>query len=255
MQGRTPDMKLHILSDLHSEFENYKYTETDSDVVILAGDTNLRERGVTWALDTIKGKPIVYIMGNHEYYGAAYPKLVNSLKEKYRGTDIQLLENDVFTYQNVNFLGCTLWTDFELFGDPRIYGYECQQVMSDYKKIRVSPRFSKLRSIDVAVIHRRSRNWLELELKSRMGQTNVVVTHHAPSPKSLEEERRLDTTSAAYASQLERVVEDYSPELWVHGHIHSSSDYTIGDCRVICNPRGYPDERNREFQSELVIEV
>ena len=127
-------MKLHLLSDLHSEFEDYEYIETDSDVVVLAGDTNIKERGVAWALDTIKEKPIVYIMGNHEYYGSAYPKLANSLKEKCKGTNLHLLENGSFTYQNVNILGCTLWTDFELFGDPRVFGYECQQVMSDYKK-------------------------------------------------------------------------------------------------------------------------
>lgn len=174
-------MKLHILSDLHSEFEDYEYHETDTDVVVLAGDTNLKERGIAWALDTIKDKPIVYIMGNHDYYGSAYPKLLNSLREKCKGTNIQLLENDVFSYQNVNILGCTLWTNFELFGDPRVYGYECQQIMTDYKKIRVSPKFSKLRSMDVAAIHKRSINWLEAQLKAREGQRNVVVSHHAPS--------------------------------------------------------------------------
>jgi len=248
-------MKLHILSDLHSEFEDYDYNETDSDVVVLAGDTNIKERGIAWALDTIKEKPIVYIMGNHEYYGSAYPKLANSLKEKCKGTNLHLLENGSFTYQNVNILGCTLWTNFELFGDPRVFGYECQQVMSDYKKIRVSPKFSKLRSIDVAAIHKRSLNWLESELNSYMGQKNIVVTHHAPSPASLAEERRHETTSAAYASQLEHIVKKYNPTLWVHGHIHVSSDYNLGSCRVLCNPRGYPDERNPDFNAELVVEV
>ena len=248
-------MKLHILSDLHCEFEDYQYIETDSDVVVLAGDTNIKERGVAWALDTIRGKPIVYIMGNHEYYGAAYPKLVNSLKEKCKGTNIHLLENGKYAYQNVNIFGCTLWTDFELFGDPRVFGYECQQVMSDYKKIRVSPKFSKLRSIDVATIHKRSVNWLQSELEAHVGQKNVIVTHYAPSSISLPEERKHETTSAAYASQLDSIVEKYNPALWVHGHIHASSDYNLGSCRVLCNPRGYPDERNAVFKSELVVEV
>ena len=248
-------MKIHILSDLHSEFEDYEYLETHSDVVILAGDTNLKERGVDWALDTIKNKPIVYVMGNHEYYGSAYPKLLNSLRGKCKGSNIQLLENDVFTYQDVNILGCTLWTNFELFGDPRVYGYECQQIMTDYKKIRVSPKFSKLRSIDVAAMHMRSINWLESELKAREGQKNIVVTHHAPSPISLPEEKKNETASAAYASDLQGIIEKYSPPVWVHGHIHISSDYSVGSCRVICNPRGYPDERNPNFKPDLVIEV
>ena len=248
-------MKLHILSDLHCEFEDYQYIETDSDVVILAGDTNLKDKGVVWALDSIKNKPVVYILGNHEYYGSAYPKLLNSLKEKCNGTNIELLENGVFSYENVNILGCTLWTNFELFGDPRVYGYECQQVMTDYKKIRVSPKFSKLRSMDVASIHRRSVKWLASELQIRPGQKNVVVTHHAPSPNSLPETRKHESTSAAYASNLKGLIGEHNPLLWIHGHIHTNSDYNVETCRVICNPRGYPDEPNPNFKSDLVIEV
>ena len=29
------------------------------------------------------------------------------------------------------------------------------------------------------------------------------------------------------------------PSLWIHGHIHESFDYDVGNCRVLCNPRGY----------------
>jgi len=248
-------MKLHILSDLHSEFEDYRYIATDADVVVLAGDTNLKARGVTWALDTIRDKPVVYIPGNHEYYGSAYPKLLNALKETCEGTNIKLLENGIFTYENVNILGCTLWTDFKLFGDARIYGYQCQQLMTDYKKIRVSPKFSRLRSLDVSAIHRRSLNWLESELQTRTGQKNIVVTHHAPSSSSLPEGRKDESTSAAYASNLEPFIKKHNPLLWIHGHIHTSSDYKVGACRVISNPRGYPDERNPDFKSDLVINV
>ena len=248
-------MKLHIISDLHSEFEDFEYVKTGSDLVVLAGDTNLKTKGALWALDTIKDKPVVYILGNHEYYGAAYPKLVHSLKELCEGTNIHVLENDSFTYQGVNIIGCTLWTDFELFGDPRIYGYECQQIMTDYRKIRLSPKYSKLRSIDVAAIHKRSLSWLESELQKSAGSKAVVISHHAPSPASLPLERASETSSAAYASQLEYIMEKYSPSLWVHGHIHISSDYKVGLCRVVCNPRGYPDERNPNFKPDLVVEV
>jgi len=248
-------MKLHILSDLHSEFEDYEYKDTDADVVVLAGDTNVKGRGVEWALDAISAKPVIYILGNHEYYGSAYPKLVDSLREKCRDTNIHLLENDSITIQDVNIFGCTLWTDFELFGDPRLYGSECQQIMNDYKKIRLSPKYSKLRSIDVATIHKRSLNWLVSELQDHSGQKNVVVSHHAPSPASLWKERAQESSSAAYASQLEPIMEKLKPKLWVHGHIHKSSNYSVGGCRVICNPRGYPDERNEKFKSDFVVEI
>ncbi len=44
-------------------------------------------------------------------------------------------------------------------------------------------------------------------------------------------------------------------KLWVHGHIHKQSDYKIKDTRIICNPRGYPDEPNPHFDPSLVVEI
>lgn len=126
--------------------------------------------------------------------------------------------------------------------------------MTDYKKIRVSPGYSRLRSIDTAVIHQGSRNWLQSQLEKESDNT-VVITHHAPSSRSLPESRRDDLTSAAYASHLDEVVEQSNAKLWIHGHLHNSSDYRIGKTRVLCNPRGYPDERNDRFAPGLVVSV
>lgn len=248
-------MKIHILSDLHSEFEDYEYVETDSDVVILAGDTNIKTRGATWALDTIRNKPIIYVLGNHEYYTAAYPKLLNAIKDLCKDTNLSVLENERIVVNDVNFLGCTLWTDFKLFDNPRLTGYECQQVMTDYKKIRLSPKFSKLRSIDVAAINQRSSRWLKAELNSLATSKSVVVTHHAPSIQSVPEHLRDDSISAAYASNYEDLINSYNPDLWVHGHIHVSSDYYLHQTRVVCNPRGYPDEPNHDFKKDYVLEI
>jgi len=233
-------MKVLVLSDLHVEFEDSTIDTSNVDVVILAGDIHIKKNGVKWINENIQKTPVVYVLGNHEFYGKAYPKLVHDLKKSTIGSNIHILEKDSISVEGVNFLGCTLWTDFELLGDPRIAGYECQQVMTDYKKIRVSPKFSKLRSIDVASIHRQSLTWLCSELESLEGQTNVVVTHHAPSAKSLPEQFKNDIVSSAYASDLEHVILQYSPKYWIHGHLHNSSDYEIGNTRVLCNPKGYP---------------
>ena len=248
-------MKIQVLSDLHIEVDDFEFEETDSDVVVLAGDIHVKDKGVNWAIENIKDKPVLYVLGNHEFYGNAYPKLVNSLREIVKGTNVLILENDSVTIEGVNFFGCTLWTDFELFGDPRAAGYECQQMMTDFKKIRVSPKYSKLRFIDVASIHRGSLQWLKTELEKYQGQRNVVITHHGPSPLSLPSGREQDISSSAYVSQLEDVLKEFGPNYWLHGHMHSSSNYLVGDCRVICNPRGYPDERNPEFEQDFKVEL
>jgi hypothetical protein len=44
-------------------------------------------------------------------------------------------------------------------------------------------------------------------------------------------------------------------DVWCHGHMHNSSDYTVGDGRVLCNPRGYLDDENEEFKEDLIFEV
>ncbi|WP_444997383.1 metallophosphoesterase [Aliikangiella sp. IMCC44359] len=248
-------MKIQLLSDLHLEFKYYSYPKTDADVVVLAGDIHTKERGVKWAMEEIKDKPVVYILGNHEFYGKSYPKLIDSLKILTKNTNVHVLENNLVNIDGVNFLGCTLWTDFELFGNARISGYECQQVMTDYKKIRRSPSFAKLRSIDTAIAHSQSIKWLAENLKEKQGETNVIVTHHAPSLNSVEGKCHKDTTTAAYISNLEDFIEKNKPDYWLHGHLHNSSDYILGKCRVLCNSKGYPDSINPEYNPSFCFSI
>lgn len=248
-------MKIQLLSDLHVEFGDYSYQETDCDVIVLAGDIHTKERGVSWALEHIKGKPVIYVFGNHEFYGATYPKLLNKMKQRCIGSNIHILENDALALDGVNFLGCTLWTDFELFGDAPRSGYQCQQTMNDYKKITRLPGYSKLRSMDVALINKKSQLWLIEQLKGLENQVNVVVTHHGPSIQSVPEHYKEDTVTSAYVSNFENIMKEYNPMFWLHGHLHNSSDYQIGNCRVICNPRGYPQELNPNFNPTFTFEI
>jgi predicted phosphodiesterase len=248
-------MKVQVLSDLHVEFEDYQYPECDCDVVVLAGDIHTKDRGVKWALESIKDKPVIYVLGNHEFYGKTYPKLITELKGLAVNTNVHVLEKDVVSIDGVNFLGCTLWTDFEILGDPRLAGYQCQQVMTDYKKIKKLPGYSKIRSIDTAIYHRHSIDWLEKTLPKYEGQKNVVVTHHGPSLKSSPEHYREDILTSAYVSDLESLIKKVSPKVWVHGHLHNNSDYLIEGTRVICNPKGYPSELNSDYDPMMIFEI
>lgn len=248
-------MKITILSDLHLEFEPFEISAGDTDLVILAGDIDVKGRGLEWIRKNFSGLPVIYVLGNHDYYGKALPKLSDTLKMETEGTDIHILEKDVIRIRGINFLGCTLWTDYSLFGNPRRDGFQCQQMMTDFRKIRLSPKYSKLRSIDISNLHQRSREWLARELENRAGEANIVITHHGPSPFSLPSGDSHNVVNAAYVSDLRSLIEHYAPACWIHGHLHASSDYTIGSCRVICNPKGYPDEPNRQFNPNFTIEI
>ena len=88
-------MKLQILSDLHIEFAPYEIVETDADVVILAGDIHLGDRGFKWAKENIRNKEVIYVLGNHEFYREATPRLFEKLKEKIKDTNIHVPENQL----------------------------------------------------------------------------------------------------------------------------------------------------------------
>jgi Icc-related predicted phosphoesterase len=246
-------LNIQIFSDLHLEFGDFQIDYSNADIVVLAGDIHVGDNGVKWIVERIPDIPVIYVFGNHEYYGKIYPKLSRTLKQQTQNTNISILENDTIQIEDITFFGCTLWTNFELFGNPRLDGYYCQQNMNDYKKIRREPSYSKIRSIDVAAINKTSTNWIEKEFSKNRGKKNIVITHHAPSSKSLLARNKNKQISSADASNLDFLIDKFAPDFWIHGHLHSSSDYHIGHTRVICNPRGYIDARNKDFIDELII--
>jgi Icc-related predicted phosphoesterase len=250
-------VKIQVLSDLHIEFSPFTIPAIDSDVVVLAGDIHVGEKGAEWAIENIKSKPVIYVLGNHEYYGSAYPRLLEKIKNRCSQTNVTVLENSSVSIEDVTFFGCTLWTDFELLGDRRRAVHQATEQMMDFRKIRVSPKYSRLKALDLEIIHKKSLSWLRQSLSNNIDKCKkvVVITHHAPSSKSVPSRYQNDILSAAYASNLDQLVSGSNVALWVHGHIHDQSNYQIGSTRVICNPRGYPDELNTSFDPGLTIEI
>ena len=128
-------------------------------------------------------------------------------------------------------------------------------MMTDYKMIKanIGGQWRKLKPVDTCLLHQTSKQWLAKEMFNRSSPV-VVVTHHAPSKQSIEAQQRESVLSAAYASNLDEFIETYQPNLWVHGHMHNSSDYKLGKTRVLCNPRGYETfQRNMEFEPSLTV--
>jgi Icc-related predicted phosphoesterase len=258
-------MRILILSDLHLEFWKDSHPKTDlsrckPDVVVLAGDINTGSKAVEWASNSFPNIPVLYVHGNHEAYG----KNLEDMQDEIRAAcslfkNIHFLNCDEFIFNGVRFLGATMWTDFRLFGDEdrQASMRECEAVMSDYKRIRLSNAgYRKLRSADTAKIHSIHKNWLKLKLTEEFNGRTVVITHMAPSIKSVSDQSAANLISSAYASNLDEYVA--RANLWIHGHIHDSLDYYIDECRVICNPCGYKTvtgiPENAMFDPNLVVE-
>ncbi|MBV2223950.1 MAG: metallophosphoesterase [Cloacibacterium sp.] len=248
-------MKIQIISDLHQEFGVTELNFDNADIVVIAGDVNLGTKGIEWLKSKIPDQPVIYILGNHEYYKGSYPKTLNKILEESKNSNIHVLENSFVDIDDVRFHGCTLWTDFSIFRNPMKYGMICQPLMNDYKMIKRDPSYSKMRTIDTFKIHQHSRKWLEESLLSSSLHKNIVVTHHAPSIKSVPEEFKNDPVTSAYASNLDDFILNTEPDFWIHGHIHTPVQYKIGKTQIICNPHGYISEPYNGYNSELIIEI
>jgi hypothetical protein len=154
------------------------------------------------------------------------------------------------------FVGGTLWSDFRVFGyNPQVSMSYAAHGMNDYKNIKLSKKpYAKFKPIDAYRKHLETRDYIATELRERRGRKTVVVTHHAPSPQSISDGFRFDPLSASYASDLEGLMYETAPALWVHGHVHHRNDYMVDLTRVLSNPRGYPGE-HRHFDPGLVVEI
>ncbi len=253
-------MRIHILSDIHNEFGQFTLPDVDSDLLILAGDTDLGSQGVKWILQEYREKPVLYVIGNHEYYGQKVPSLQKRLITGAEAYNLHVLENQEWVMDDIRFLGCTLWTDFNLFGPAKkdFAMFEAQQKMTDFQRIRLGQayRYRKLCPSDTVIFHWQSRKFLNNKLAEPFPGKTVIITHHAASAKSLDEAGQNDLLSAAYCSDMENLILQYQPQLWIHGHLHRSLDYKIGNTRVICNPRGYfACQEVGDFQPDFVLDV
>lgn len=275
-------MKLLILSDLHLEFGvpldlpvNLEY-----DVVVLAGDIHSPgSKGVEWARSesTFGGKPVVLVPGNHEYYGRVMSTELQQMRKASEGSNVHVLARNTVELAGVRFIGCTLWTDFQLevmqpdgsahANVERSLG-EASQCLNDFQCIEVLAQIRNqyrerqqrrlLRAEDTLAMHWIDRDWLQRALAEPASGPTVVVTHHAPSKGSVASKYAADWLTPAFASDLPSSF-FATPALWIHGHTHTAFDYRTGQCRIASNPRGYPMKdgsfENRQFDAGMIVEI
>jgi len=245
-------MKLHILSDLHIEFSEFTPPSTDADAVVLAGDIGVGLGGIDWAARHFSQKPVIYVPGNHEYYYHDL-SLVDDLKANAR-PNIHILDGDSVEIRGVRFVGSTLWTDFELFGEGEKFHAMSRagHQLEDFSCIQDGGRaFTPEKSTQ---LHGSGKAYLKESFAVAHDGPTVVVTHHLPSTMSIAKKFATDPLSPAFASRLEPLIERGRPEVWIHGHTHESCDYEIFETRVVCNPRGYPGEvQDQAFDPHFVI--
>ncbi|WP_350647269.1 metallophosphoesterase family protein [Pseudomonas sp. HY13-MNA-CIBAN-0226] len=242
-------MKLRIYSDLHNEFALFEPTPSEADVVILAGDIDIKSRGVNWANETFQC-PVIYVCGNHEYYGGHIEHTLRKMKEA-AAPHVHVLENEVLILDQTRFLVTTAWTDYSSTGDVVAAKRVAWESMNDFTVIRTDESFRRLRPDDLIAKSKAAHAWLTQELEKPFNGQTVVVTHHAPALDHVGDELPEDLI-AAYANDWSELLG--KADLWVYGHTHVAADFIKNGCRVVSNPRGYPSQKTG-FDPNFLIEI
>jgi Icc-related predicted phosphoesterase len=248
-------MQLQVFSDLHLESCIIKPVPKKADVVVLAGDIHVGTAGIKWAKKTFRNCPVIYVLGNHEFYNHTIPDLLQDLRREAKGSNVHVLENKNVEIGGFVFLGCSLWTDFQIWPDAAEAMRFANQEMNDFWVIK-KPDGNKMYSAeDSANRHAASVRWLTRRLARHDPARTIVVTHHAPSPWSISPKNALDMLNAAFASDLNPLIKASRIPLWIHGHTHYNVDYKIGATRIYSNQGGYRHEGLQGFEPGNVIEI
>ncbi len=253
--------RLQVFSDLHADVRPPKAIKIgpDVDAVVVAGDIcEGAERAFAYLRQTVPMQiPIVMTLGNHEFYRRCWREEVSQARGVAPLYGIYLLENDEVVVGNVRFVGATLWTDYALFGEGYVplAMHAAADGLNDHRRITwMKEPWARFHPQEALGLHKRSRGFIETASAKPFTGATVVVTHHAPHPRSIHPRYGDDLLSAAFVSDLTAVIEAGQPQLWVHGHVHQAFDYQVGATRVLCNPNGYGNE-NDAFDPALVVEV
>ena len=261
-------MKLQIVSDLHLEFNDVTINNAGADILCLAGDICLAKDLVK---NNHKGEKfrqffdhvskefdtVLYIMGNHEHYSGRWNNTAVHIRDALEPWDnITLLDDGWLNFGNTRIVGTSLWTNMNK-GDP-ITMMSVKNMMNDYHVITIENNgvYHKLRPIDTFNAHARAVECIKLAAETWDGDV-VVLGHHAPSFQSVHQRYKHDwAMNGGYVSDLDDyILSQEKIKLWIHGHVHNSFNYKIGQCRVVCNPHGYHDENIKGFNPALVIEI
>lgn len=256
---------MDIVSDLHLEFNNGRWQELFrgklGKYLIVAGDLcevrNAEEFRRFFDLVTTIYRYVIYVPGNHEYYGGYLDDgPIREILKSYGDTVVFLQDSfHEFAEDRLVVYGTTLWTSSA--GDVNVDHYVARQ-MTDYKVIyQRYPDLSRppfgawkipITRQGMIDLHQDKYNMLETFLEEMADErtlTKIVVTHHPPMRELVNAKESY--LASGYSSDLRSRLVKLDFDYWICGHTHHAKELDLHlDCgkvaRFIVNPYGYPDD-------------
>ena len=271
-------MKIQLLSDLHLEVHPHlrPRAAVGADVLVLAGDIGSYQTGSQLVdgdfglarFSPLHGwpTPVFFLPGNHEYDMLDFDVAHERLRETCERLGLVWLEREVVLLQGVRFVGTTLWSDFDALG-PGVNdaGATLGQLLQAREKAFRAANYYLRKAggtrHGAPMLAQQVREqalvcqaWLREALLAVHPGPTVVVTHYAPSLRSADPRYGMTPGTAGFCNVLEELLP--TADLWLHGHLHSPSDYLHHGCRVVANPLGYARKKEQDgFRADLLVEV
>ena len=281
-------MKIAVASDLHLEFGDLDFENTNnSEVLILSGDictvsdlVQVPQPDLTLVANyrsdryheffqrcSTRFPHVIYILGNHEHYNHDFANTITHLKEMLAHLpNLHVMEKEQLTIGDTTFLAGTLWTNMNR-EDPLTL-YQIRGMMNDFRLIsnsttpvhfkdhdgKFQTRMGKFSPEDSVEEHKAMLKFIDESTAAAPSARFVVVGHHSPSKLSTKPRYQKDVlVNGAYSSDLNEFIQDRPQiKMWTHGHTHDVFDYMVGSTRIVCNPRGYHGHEERAREWELI---
>lgn len=263
-------MKIRIVNDLHLEispdFRLPIVADEANTVLVLAGDIcridKLASYTEFFADVCSRFYYVLYVFGNHEFYRNKMGEAEITFKKVVADHYYNILfcsDGATIEIDDITFVMATLWTAWNhpqnLVGVSNEFSMQhCRRSMGDFFIIKdendrtLTPQKTKL-------IHDIHLDYIVNAIERRRTDKVVVITHHAPSVRSIHGRFWKDDLNPAFTSHLSPLLAKLKPDVWIHGHTHDNFDYMDNEkTRIICNPRGYPGE-NEWFDPLFTIEL
>lgn len=112
-----------------------------ADVIVAAGDIGTHEKGIHFLQDAFGDKPVIFVPGNHDHWGAEYYSNLQKMRQAAVDSNVHFFhDGGTIEIGGVLFCAGTLWTDYALVDDAERNMEKSQSYMSDYHYIEVAPR-------------------------------------------------------------------------------------------------------------------
>ncbi len=265
-------MFIHFESDNHRDmYSKFMYATVPDDpvlkerIAVLAGDINTDTHPFNFVLNVLhehalRFKFVLFVPGNHDFYGTYIDSYADELRAYLRERKLDNVfvlsgSSREFTYDGVDFWGDTLWSGLHLDPNDGLYPDKVQMAMPCFNHIGVhddsKDGYHYFLAEDMLKLHAEQLHDLKRFLNKDTTNKKVVITHFSPSMQSIDERFKYYTFNDYFHNDLDWIIEEIGPDVWIHGHSHFAVDYFIGKTRILCNPVGYPKQFGRTGHTPL----